>query len=107
VKKIMKPLVIPPAAQRDNDSVQMLSAWIAEKGLHCSLKIGMWQENGKSEAPAWGILLADTIRHVANALQESYGYEPSESVTSILESIHIELDHPTSEAKGNFHAGHN
>jgi len=29
----MRTLVIPPAAQRDEDSVQMLSAWIAENGL--------------------------------------------------------------------------
>jgi len=28
----MKPLVIPPAAQRDEKAIQMLSAWIAEKG---------------------------------------------------------------------------
>jgi Domain of unknown function (DUF5076) len=103
----MKPLIIPPAAKRDENSVQMLSAWVAEKGLHCSLNIGMWKENGKSEAPAWGILLADTIRHIANALEERYGQEPSVSIAQILEMIHIELNHHTSETKGYFHNRHN
>ena len=68
----MKPLVIPPAAQRDGDSIQMLSAWIAEQGQHCSIKIGFWQDNGHDETSAWGIFLADTIRHITQALD---GYE--------------------------------
>jgi len=102
----MKPLVVPPAAQRDEKSIQMLSAWIAEQGLHCSLNIGMWQENGRSEAPAWGILLADAIRHIANALQEEYGQSAPDSVAAILESLHNELGSPTSAAKGDFHHGH-
>jgi Domain of unknown function (DUF5076) len=102
----MKPLVVPPAAQRDEKSIQMLSAWIAEKGLHCSLNIGMWQENGRSEAPAWGILLADAIRHIANSLQEEYGQSAPDSVAAILESLHNELGSPTSAVKGVFHHGH-
>jgi hypothetical protein len=102
----MTPLVVPPAAQRDEKSIQMLSAWIAENGLHCSLKIGMWQENGRSEAPAWGILLADAIRHIANALQESYGQATSDTIASILESLQDELEAPTSATKGGFSPGH-
>jgi hypothetical protein len=102
----MQPLIVPPAAQRDERSIQMLSAWVAEKGLHCSLKIGMWQENGRSEAPAWGILLADTIRHIANALQESYGQAAPDTIASILESLQNELDAPTSATKGDFSPGH-
>jgi hypothetical protein len=35
----MKTLVIPPAAQRDPNSIQMISGWIAEKGLHCTLNV--------------------------------------------------------------------
>lgn len=43
----MKPLVIPPAAQRDEKAIQMLSAWIAEKEQHCTIRIGFWQDNGR------------------------------------------------------------
>ncbi|MBM4208556.1 MAG: DUF5076 domain-containing protein [Gammaproteobacteria bacterium] len=102
----MKPLVIPPAAQRDENSVQMLSAWIAEKGLHCSIKIGMWQDNGKNEALSWGILLADTIRHIANALHENYGVDQVDTIDAILKKLRAELENPTSAAKGHFHHGH-
>lgn len=102
----MKPLVIPPAAQRDENSIQMLSAWIAEKGLHCSIKIGMWQDNDKNEARSWGILLADTIRHIANALHENYGFDQVNTIDEILTNLRAELENPTSAAKGKFHHGH-
>ena len=102
----MKPLVIPPAAQRDEKAVQMLSAWIAEKGLHCSLNIGMWHNTGKDEASAWGILLADTIRHIANAMQESYGTPVPDTIEAILAMLHTELEHPTSHVHGQFSSGH-
>jgi hypothetical protein len=102
----MKPLVIPPAAQRDGDSIQMLSAWIAEQGQHCSIKIGFWQDNGHDETSAWGIFLADTIRHIANAFQEHYGKPAPNTISAILASLHNELDNPTSAAHGTFSPGH-
>jgi len=102
----VKPLVIPPAAQRDENSIQMLSAWIAERGQHCTIKIGMWQDNGRDEASAWGVFLADTIRHIANALQERYGHAPPDTIAAILESLHDELSEPTSPAEGAFSPGH-
>lgn len=102
----MKTLNVPLAAQRDENSVQMLSAWVAEKGLHCSLKIGMWEESGRVESSAWGILLADAVRHIANALQEQYGHAAPDTIASILEAMHDELGEPTSPVKGAFHHGH-
>lgn len=102
----MKPLVIPPAAQRDDNSIEMFSAWIAEKGLHCSLNIGMLTKNGRSEASAWGILFADAIRHVANALQEECGLSAPDTVAAILESMHGEFSDPTSAPKGSFVHGY-
>ena len=103
---LMQTLVIPPAAQRDENAVQMLSAWIAEKGLHCTLNLGMWEANGKPEAAAWGILLADVIRHIANAIEEEHGVEAAVTMEKIVKSLHAELDEPTSKVKGGFHPGH-
>lgn len=102
----MKPLVVPPAAQRDSASVQMLSAWIAERGQHCSIKIGMWHEMGRDESRAWGIFLADTVRHIANALQEHQGTSAPDAISAILEAMHGELSDPTSPATGAFTPGH-
>lgn len=102
----MKALVVPPAAQRDEKSVQMLSAWIAEKGLHCVINVGVWEKSSAKEASAWGILLADTIRHIAHALQDEYGHSAQATIETVLESLNNELIDPTSPATGAFHHGH-
>ena len=49
---------IPEAALRDDDAVEMLRVWIAEQGLHCSMKVGMYREtmNVAEEMKIHGIL---------------------------------------------------
>ena len=103
----MKPLVVPPAAIRDPQSVQMLSAWIAEKGNHCTLNIGHWQNRGLDEASAWGIFLADTVRHIADAMRDEYGKAVPDTISGVLKALHIELHDPTSEIRGEFVHGSN
>ncbi|MFH7041750.1 DUF5076 domain-containing protein [Paucibacter sp. JuS9] len=102
----MKPLVIPPAAQRDERSIQMLSAWIAENGLHCTLNIGFFDGNGHTEAKAWGILLADLVRHIGNAVAEERGTPAVETMAAVVASLNSDLDLPTSSCVGEFHVGH-
>ncbi|TMH32544.1 MAG: DUF5076 domain-containing protein [Betaproteobacteria bacterium] len=72
----------------------------------CSLNIGMWSTEGKPEAAAWGILLADVIRHLANAIREEHGVELDTTVHKVVESLLSELDQPTSAAHGSFNLGH-
>jgi hypothetical protein len=94
---------IPEAALHDEDAVEMLRVWIADKKLHCSMKVGMYRETMNiPEETAWGTILADVARHVANALQSSYSTNPEESIDRIRDSFIKELDAPTSEAKGGF-----
>lgn len=102
----MRVLVVPPAAQRDTDAVQMLTAWIAERGLHCTMNIGMWQAQGIDEPAAWGRLLADVARHVANGVRSETGAETVATVQAITEAFLEELGEPTSKAQGGFHPGH-
>jgi hypothetical protein len=102
----MRTLVIPPAAQRDDDAVQMLSGWIAENGLHCTMNVGMWHAQGRNEPKAWGILLADVVRHLANAIESERGVDSDDVIADIVESFNEELDSPTSEVRGEFHPGH-
>lgn len=102
----MKTLVLPPAAQRDENAIQMLTAWIAENGLHCTLNIGIWTEQGRNEPKAWGVLLADVVRHVASAIEQDSG-APSEGTTeTVVAALLKELDDPTSKIKGGFTPGH-
>ena len=102
----IRPLVIPPAAQRDDKAVQMLSAWVAEQGLHCTMNVGMWHAEGRDEPAAWGILLADVIRHLGQAIQSKRGVKADDTVEQIIDSLLSELNEPTSKAAGNFHVGH-
>ncbi len=102
----MQTLVVPPAAQRDEKSIQMLSAWIAEKGLHCTLNIGFFDGQGRDEPGSWGILLADLVRHIGNAWQDERGVRAEATVAAILQVLEAELESPTSAVQGSFHPGH-
>lgn len=94
---------IPEAALRDEEAVEMLRVWIAEQGLHCSLKIGMYRESTNiPEEKAWGTILADVARHVANALESGYSSDADESLRKIRDSFTKELGEPTSKAEGDF-----
>ncbi len=90
-------LVIPPAALKDEQSVEAIRAWVADGGLHCSLNVAIWDEVGN-----WGILLADVARHVANAQYELNGKDREESVRQIRLLFEAELDSPTDTPKGGF-----
>src|SRR5690349_673309 len=87
---------VPPAALRDPDAVEMLRVWIAEKGLHCSMKLGMYEETTNiPETKAWGIMLADIARHAAAGLSRSYGETYDERLKKIWESLQQELTEPS------------
>ncbi len=101
----MRPLVVPPAAIRDEDAIQMLSAWIAERGLHCTINIGFFASQGHKEPKAWGIFLADVIRHIANAQNQETGASAAQTVQELLDSLNTELKAPTSKAEGSFSPG--
>lgn len=102
----MRPLLIPPAAQRDERSIQMLSAWIAEQGLHCTLNVGFFDGQGHQEAEAWGAFLADLVRHIGNAWAEGRGVPASDTAAAVMAALCSELEQPTSGVVGAFHPGH-
>ncbi|WP_348698126.1 DUF5076 domain-containing protein [Duganella fentianensis] len=94
---------IPAAAQRDTASVEMLRVWVAEKQLHCSLKIGMYRDGmGVDEELAWGVILADAARHIARALHPENAAEESATLQKMLNRLNEELAAPTSDIKGGF-----
>ena len=95
----MKEMPIPAAAKRDQESVEMLRVWIAENSLWCSVKVGMYA--GATVAPevtAWGTILADATRHIADALAQEYGTDTAEAIRQISRCFLKELNEPTSEA---------
>ena len=102
---MVKSLPVPAPAKRDPRAVEMLRSWIAQDKLHVVVNIGFWErpEQGRvDERDAWGILLADTARHIANAHEEEYGRDPRETLTFIAEAFERELAKPTSTHSGKF-----
>jgi hypothetical protein len=96
-------LVIPPAALADERAVEMLRVWIAQGGLHCALTIGHWRRHqGVEEDVAWGKVLADAIRHIANALLEEQGVQPEETIRRLIKALERELAEPTTRHRGRF-----
>lgn len=96
-------LVIPDAAKRDPAAREMARVWIAEKGLQCSLRIGMYADRQDVlESTAWGIVLADLARHAATAISQSSGSEVALVVAEIRNAMLIELDKPSSDVRGGF-----
>ena len=94
---------IPPAALRDENAVELLRIWVAERKLHCSIKVGMYRDGMKlDENRAWGVILADVTRHISSAMHGSYGDDPAEVISKIRDAFISELDEPTPGAAGDF-----
>jgi Domain of unknown function (DUF5076) len=92
-------LPIPPSARSDKNARELLRAWAAHEGLHCSVSVGSWGDN---ERVAWAIVLTDVARHVANALNEEKGWNKAETIREIKRVFNDELDSPTAEPTGGF-----
>lgn len=95
-------LPLPLAAQRDPKSINMASLWIAEGGLHCSIRIGVYEGRPDvDETKAWGTILADLARNVADALiSDGSTQGPRQDVINrIWTAFHDELSKPGSAAQ--------
>jgi hypothetical protein len=93
----MDALGIPPAALRDTDALELARVRIAEQGLHCSLKVGLYAGDGVSrETAAWGIILADLAGHVADALSAEGMGSRADLLEALTESFNDEVAAPSS-----------
>jgi hypothetical protein len=93
-------LPIPPVANEDSKSQEMVRAWVANGGLHCSINIGVFGKD--NELIGWGILLSDIARHVGDALKQQEGSDPEQVVRAIQTTFNRELQSPTADTKGSF-----
>jgi len=82
----MNELPTPPEAADDPQSVEFLRAWIVRDMLQCSLQADVFPDAG-----AWGAVLADVIRHVANALQQQESIPAARTAQHILDVLAEEM----------------
>ena|SRR2546422_5369128 len=71
-------LLVPPIAQRDPKAIELARIWAAEGSQHVSLRPDAWKDPA-----AWGILLVDLAKHVANALHEQSGRDRADTLQRI------------------------
>jgi hypothetical protein len=80
-------LAVPDEVLLDANSVEVLRAWVANGRLVCALRPATWKDPA-----AWGVVLADTARHVANAIRDEIGGEPSAVLATISEMFNREIN---------------
>ena len=90
-------LIIPPGAAASATSVEILRAWRVDDGLQVSLRPDAWQDPN-----AWGLVLADIARHLADALRQTSGLNVDDTLDEIRYMFNAELLNPTDEPTGGF-----
>jgi hypothetical protein len=80
-------LAIPPGVTADEKAFELVRAWVAQGDLHVSLQMGGWDD-----PTAWGVVLADLVRHVARFYQEQKQLNPEATITRVRDAMDAELD---------------
>jgi Domain of unknown function (DUF5076) len=80
-------LTIPPAAANDPKAFELVRAWVAQGDLHVSLQMGGWDD-----PTAWGVVLADLVRHVARFYAEQKQLPPEQTIQRVRDAMDGELD---------------
>ena len=90
-------LVIPPKAASNSEAVEFIRAWKVGEALHISLNHTAWKQPA-----AWGIALADIVRHFADACEKSQGWPREEIIKQVVAMFSAELENPTDKPTGKF-----
>lgn len=99
----MDELKIPEGIEGDPNATEMLRVWIGNRDIHVSMLLGMWEEASNhdiDEREAWGELLGDLIRHIANGLTQSHDYNAAASEQRIANALLIHLGHGANTIQG-------
>jgi hypothetical protein len=88
-------LDIPDATLQDPKAFEVLRVWVANKGLHVSLRTAVWEDPF-----AYGIMLSDLMQHIANAYHQNEGRDRTKVLQRIKEGLDAELALPTDHPAG-------
>src|SRR5437879_1023579 len=88
-------LQIPDPAKYDPRSFELLRVWVANEGQHVSLRAEVWKDPA-----AWGVMLCDLMRHIANAYQQDQGLDLATTLQRIKAGLDAELSSPTDRPSG-------
>lgn len=98
----MNELKIPPVAVQDKDSIELIRAFVADGAQWTSINPHLFRDREFQEEKAWGVFLADTIKHLANAISESSNVDEYAVMVDIVEALNNELDSPSPGVQGGY-----
>ncbi len=93
----MNELPIPPAVGKGSHPIELARIWAVDGAQHVSIQSGVW-----SDPAAWGILLADFMRHIADAYSRDGEFSKAEVLTRVHAAFNAEWSDPTDEPSGDF-----
>jgi hypothetical protein len=88
-------LPILPAAASAERSIEIARIWAAGGKQHVTLATKLWEDPA-----AWGLMLVDLARHVANAYVETEGRVSAEVLERIKQGFDAEWSSPTDSPSG-------
>lgn len=88
-------LRVPEPARTDPKSFELLRVWVAHQDQHISLRVGVWEDPA-----AWGVMLADLARHIANAFEKVEHRDPVNVLEQIRAGFEAEMAVPTDAVRG-------
>ena len=98
----MSELKIPQQVIDDENSVELIRAFVAGGSQWVSLNPHLFRDRDFQEEKAWGIFLADTIKHLACTISEHTKSDEYSVMTDIFEAIDNELERSTSDVEGGY-----
>lgn len=96
---MIRELMLPPDTKTAKQSVEMLRGWIIDGHPQYVLFPTAWND----DLDSWGRFLADTARHIANAVSEDTGRDSEEILRTIKLAFALEIDDPINTHEGKFH----
>ena len=81
-----KELMAPPIVEKDPEAFEVLRIWVAFKNQHMNVRLDTFKDPA-----AWGILMVDLIKVIANGYKEQQGRNFEEVVSRIVAGFEAEL----------------
>jgi hypothetical protein len=88
-------LSIPDGTIEDPEAFEIIRVWVSHEGRHVILRFDACDDPG-----AWGIVLADLMRHLSNAYEQGLGLDRKATFDQIKAVFQAEIDSPTDNATG-------
>ena len=85
-------LVPPPGGAEADRAFEVIRVWVVDDHQEFSIRPRVWKDPA-----AWGLLLADLMRHVAQAIEQGEGKDIEAVLERIKEGFDAEMTNPTND----------